>query len=563
MKRILVLLVVVVLALPASLTMAKSEPECEITTIQVYGLNSPFDTFDGYLNDYLMEKIGVRVELIFSDVGKIQAMFASGDLPDVGFYSVNGTLDQAIRANLLTDLEPYLDKLPHFTENFAPAIEYSRNVLSGGKGIYGLPTNSGYVDINKTFPIDAGNSTYWIKWDVYEKIGAPEVKTMDDIIPVLKKMMEAQSTVEDGSKTWGIGLALGWGEGAEFQTPIVNIFATTGYDGYMFGVKELNTVENKLGCDALDEDSVFMKGIRFYYDCNQAGILDPDSIYQYLNSANAKINNGQYMTVGFGEWQGVYNDAHDHGEKASAYQPLLAPWVVSSCNSATGFQYGQQPYSVSATTEHLDACLKYLDIMYSYEDVRQMLYGPEGLFFTKGENGHCFTTPANDERLKTGVALDSEGNEMQLASFAFGMDWKSIDPANGEPIEMSKWPSEVAKIKANSPTLKSWCNHYGFEGPLEGFIAQNGRGYIPSPRALYFKPAMDEDTELVNNAVIAELRTGAWRMIFAKEEAEYNAIHDEMVNNAKGLGYDIMLKWSDKAWAAANAELAKYDAAIG
>jgi putative aldouronate transport system substrate-binding protein len=52
------------------------------------------------------------------------------------------------------------------------------------------------------------------------------------------------------------------------------------------------------------------------------------------------------------------------------------------------------------------------------------------------------------------------------------------------------------------------------------------------------------------------IREYSWKMIYAKNEAEYNKLKQEMVTKAKGLGYDDAVAWEvDLAkrtvWAAA------------
>ena len=75
---------------------------------------------------------------------------------------------------------------------------------SAGTGsIYGLPTTVGDHSTKDSYLDSTERNALKLKWDVYEEIGAPEIKDAGDIIDVMEKMVEAHPTDEDGNPFYG------------------------------------------------------------------------------------------------------------------------------------------------------------------------------------------------------------------------------------------------------------------------------------------------------------------------------------------------------------------------
>lgn len=60
------------------------------------------------------------------------------------------------------------------------------------------------------YPQDDVNFNPQLRWDVYKEVGKPEIKTLNDYIPVLKQMQDAYSKTEDGKSVYAISLFNGW-----------------------------------------------------------------------------------------------------------------------------------------------------------------------------------------------------------------------------------------------------------------------------------------------------------------------------------------------------------------
>ena len=67
-----------------------------------------------------------------------------------------------------------------------------------------FPRRLVYLNCLKTMDFaDTGRDAVKVNWDVYYAAGCPEINSVDDLIPVMKKMMEIKPEADDGTKTWG------------------------------------------------------------------------------------------------------------------------------------------------------------------------------------------------------------------------------------------------------------------------------------------------------------------------------------------------------------------------
>ena len=49
-----------------------------------------------------------------------------------------------------------------------------------------------------------------MRWDLYEKIGMPEIESPEDLLHVLKRMQEVEPTSESGMPTYGFAYGPIW-----------------------------------------------------------------------------------------------------------------------------------------------------------------------------------------------------------------------------------------------------------------------------------------------------------------------------------------------------------------
>ncbi len=71
-------------------------------------------------------------------------------------------------------------------------------------------------------------------------------------------------------------------------------------------------------------------------------------------------------------------------------------------------------------------------------------------------------------------------------------------------------------------------------------------------------PPFTDEMEQISARVGDVLKTISWRMVFAKDEAEYNALKAEMIEKAEGMGINDFVEWFDAEYTKAIEFGAKY-----
>ena len=160
---------------------------------------------DTYWGKILKEKINVSLNILPGGdqaQQKLQALMAGGELPDIVIFGNIKDFQNAIRGNMLVNLDDHLDKLPNVKLNASRALQYYRDNVSNDTGkAYGIPSGVG--------PAELGTETNWgpyIRWDLYKKAGSPVINSFDDYLPLLKSMQELEPKNKDGKNTYGITL---------------------------------------------------------------------------------------------------------------------------------------------------------------------------------------------------------------------------------------------------------------------------------------------------------------------------------------------------------------------
>ena len=137
----------------------------------------------GWKGDYFAS-LGLQLEVWAYSDEKTNAILASSDLTDIMYVTAKNR-DVMIEANMLLKLDDYLDKMPH-AKAYKPlgtALNHARQFLSAGTGsLYGLPTSVGDNSTKVSLADSTERNAVKLKWDVYEKIGAPKSMTLGDLI---------------------------------------------------------------------------------------------------------------------------------------------------------------------------------------------------------------------------------------------------------------------------------------------------------------------------------------------------------------------------------------------
>jgi hypothetical protein len=496
----------------------------------------------GYKGDVFASQ-GFKLDVWAFSNEKTNAILASGDLPDI-MYIQNENLTDVIEGGMLLELEPYLDQLPRLKayKDAAVALNYVRRFKSAGTGkLYGLPTTVGDHSTKYAVVDSTERNNVKIRWDVYQKIGAPPIRSYDELIDVMEKMYKASPVDEKGNKFYGT--ILNNGSDSNFWACI---YLWERWQGYLEWnlpyMLDTNMITGEIS-SILNTSSNYYKGLKWYNEVNRRGLMDPDSINNDRPTQKAKVDAG-YALVPSGYLPGWF---------AQNDMPYYIPGTQIYYNTTSA--YGGLLFGINAKVKNdpvkLKACLAYLDLMYDPDAQFMIRCGPDGDFWYSDGKGNAFFTEAGLAYMKArgnfdGYTLKS-GEQIALWGIPFGANLGaqlSYKDGAGGPriITVTEWKEAQAFALADD-SIAQWQKTTGYKDWKE-WLGPNFHGTGPLDNVASFcTPQPDQDLQLIVSALRDTVVNASWQMVYAKSEAEFQQIWNKMVGDCNGLGARKVIDW--------------------
>ncbi|GIO12839.1 hypothetical protein J19TS2_23940 [Cohnella xylanilytica] len=533
-----------------------ASPSREELTIDVFSMLSNFSgEQQGWFAKVVKDKFNLKLNIISSNLEgggdvKFSAMMSSGDLGDLVVFGDDGQKYQdAIKTGMLLDWTEngLLDTYGKNILQYAPkAIEKNKVNFGGGSKVYGIGFDVGE---DKEGPSEARDLTYHpnLRFDLYQKAGSPTITKMEDYLPVLKKMQELEPKSDSGRPTYAFSMWKDWD-----GNMMMNAKAWAGLhgfdetDGFNNGGFTLISADKDEIQGVLDEDGYYLRALKFYYDANQMGLVDPDSLTQTFDDVVNKMTDGQLLFTWF-PWMNTYNTPE---RLAQGKGFALVPFKEERT-----FSYGFNPYggnrvwAIGSKAKHPERILEFLDWMYSPEGVTVANYGPEGLAWKKGADGKYELTEFGEQAFPS--------NPTPVPEEFGGGTWKdgqnqinnttlkltATNPLTGDPYQYDLWTSYLAK--APNKLEEAWRAAMGGATTAKEYLEKNNLLAVNKQIFTGTAPEVISDELSQKQSQVAQvIKQYSWKMIFAKDQAEFDKLKQEMIDKAKGLGYEDVLNWN-------------------
>jgi putative aldouronate transport system substrate-binding protein len=524
-----------------------------LVTLDVYSgpANTTGIQANTYWTEVLKEDLGVQLNILPQNRDLFNAMMASGELPDVVIvHEYAQTLDM-IKAGLVLNLDEHRAKLPNAYANIPTAIQYMKDNVSNGTGnLYALPNNV----TNRPQQVGSLNLGPYIRWDYYKEQGMPALNEIEDYLPLLKKMLDAHPTNEAGQKVYALGGWTDWDGNANGATMFIAGMLPGFYGGdreaylYMEADYGNNTTRS-----ILDDNSWYKRGLKFLFTANQMGIFDPDSINQTWSEYQVKATAGRTL---FTWWSWGWGDfgTQDRAQQKIGFKlvPFTNEKHVLNPPNYIGSSWS---YHISKNTKNLDAALRFVDYMYSYDGILNLALGRKGVYWDQDSSGEPYIT-------QLGWEINNRGREFPNGGFAYdglnvinssGLSTMNLHPALKREIGTSDWikkdfaPPDTALVADWKAVMK----------------AQDDLDYYKQHNMLIQRPFAPMNPPPDNILQIAA-RVGqviqplSWQIVYARDEAEFNRLWADMVQRAKGVGADTVVQWYTDEFNRAKTSSAKY-----
>lgn len=524
-------------------------------TLDVFSMLSNFSGEQpGWFAKVVKDKFNIKLNIIASNLEgggdvKFQSMMAGGNLGDlVVFGATDSKYLDAIEAGQLLDwnkdglLERYGPNLMSYADK---ALEMNRKTFGAGTSIYGV---GGDVGPDSDGPSEGRELNYHpnLRWDLYEALGRPQIKTMEDYLPVLKAMKELQPTSDSGKPTYAFSMWPDWDGNLMMNAKAwAGMYGFEENDGFNPGGFTLVSADTEEIQGLLDDNGYYMRGLRLYFDANQLGLVDPDSLTQNFETVVDKIRDGQILFA----WFSWLDDAYNTPERAAEGKGFhLVPFEEERAFSNGFNPYGStRIWAIGSKTKYPERVLELVDWLYSPEGTMVSNYGPEGMMWELKDGKPVLTAlgeeafPSNSTPIPEefgGGVWDKGRNQINNTTFKLS----AINPETGDPYDYQLWSSTLAK----NPTKleENWRAAMDASTPVEWFV-KNDKIAVQKP-IFTGEPyvEMTDDLKQKQGQVAAIIKQYSWKMVYAKDEAEFNKLKEEMVTKAKGLGYDDVVAFN-------------------
>lgn len=521
----------------------------EFITVDVFDTLANYQgTQSGWFAKSVKDKFNMELNIIAPNVAGggdtlFQTRSTAGNLGDLIISKTeDGRFQDMVTAGLLMDMTDLM-KDKDVVKNYGHAIEKTNEMVEQ-EGMWAIPSEissqSPEVSSDGIEPLVAP----YVRWDGYAAAGYPEVKTLDDLIPVLKEIQEAIPESESGKKTYAISLFKDWD--GNMMVNAKNYASLYGYDEIGFVMAKADGSDFQ---DMTDEEGVYVNALKFLFKANQEGLVDPESTTQNYDILSDKYRDGQVLSS-LWSWQGSsYYNTMERKEQGKGFMPLMIDDM--SCFSMGCYSQGNTKgvIAIGSQAKDPERLADFIDWLYSPEGMEisgqaNGAAGPEGLTWEMKDGKAVYTEYGEKALPNNAEPVPEEWGSGIWKDGVSALNFKSLalvdeNPKNGEPYMSSMWESRLAKN--NTPLDQDWQKYAeGSKTTIEYLGNKNALSVAPGTS--YITPAESSDIATLRSQCKTVIVDSSWKMIFAKDEAEFNSVLKDMRDTINGLGYADVLE---------------------
>ncbi|MBO5030400.1 MAG: ABC transporter substrate-binding protein [Lachnospiraceae bacterium] len=532
---------------------ALSENNCpyeEFIVVDVFDLFANYQGIQsGWFGELVKKKFNMELNIIAPNVtGGGDTLYdvrvAAGNLGDLIICKgVKGELQDLVNAGLIYNMENDLQGKEIM--KYQDAIEnLNSNVQQ--EGIYAIPSqvSSNAPDV----PSEGVEPVYgpYIRWDLYKQLGYPELETLEDLLPVLKQMQENYPLAGNGAKTYGFSFFKEWDD--NMMNAIKQPCCMYGYDEYGVVLAKADGTDFQ---SIIEDDSLYVRMLNFYFEANQLGLVDPESANQNYDQCFEKYKEGQVL---FSPWPWLGQAAYNTTANVEAGKGfMIAPVKDMQIYSYGCYPYGNQDSVIAVGSKAKDPqrLVDFINWLYSDEGIMAngtnlsgAAAGPEGLTWEMREDGPYLTDFGREALLNGGqIQVPEEYGGGIWAEGVSTLNYKAVVQCEkneaGYYYYYNMWDS--VKELDTSPLKMDWKEKMGADTTME--YLQSNHMLLVALGTMYVAPVENSEQSTIRNQCKRAIQSYSWEMIFASDRESFESLLDEMQATVISYGYDTILEY--------------------
>ena len=525
----------------------KDKPaELEPMILEVYSQPANFQGEQpGWTAKILKDKFNVTLNIIAPQVagGDIfAARSAAGFLGDIVVLD-NADIQACIKSGLIYDISEEMKSLTSFNDFKTQLDVYNSSLEGVGEGsYYAWPTEMANTSPTTFTPIIPGVAPT-LPWDYYAEVGAPEMNNLSDLVKTLRAIQDLHPTNANGDSSYGITLWPDWD-----GTSIENVNQLTKWYGQeVNGSILLDATGKRLPLTA--DDGAYKKILQFFFEANQAGVVDPDSGTQNWDSVNQKFNSKRAFLI-WNDWQQGFWNTTERGNNGENY--IMAPINDLNIYQPSDPYFGSGRAFAIGTNDpaRKERAMMIFNWMSSPEGLESIHGGIKGFTYEDAADGNGFVRTAAGEY----ALMDNSPvpEEFGGGFYADGMmqinQWMAagvaVNPTNGYSYSASLWPAEVEKAKTK--TTKDWATRFDAENPVDYLLKNNIVSVVPFVNVNLTPDSTD--IALIRSNCGTLVKDASWKMVFAKDQAEFDSIWENLKEELDGFDWESLVEFDTEKY---------------
>lgn len=529
---------------------------------EVTGSSGPDDTtepyeFDAYYSyqgsvkpwgedaasKYMNEKFNIKVNYSCPEAdadSKLNLMISSDDLPDVIILDRNANWLKLINLGKLVDINTLKYEGCSFDEDI---LESTQKLLSVNGGLYGIPN---WARKGAT----GGNMSWMVNHDVYEQLGSPELKTLEDLHQF---MLDAKDKGVKTSDDQSIFPWLPRQDDNGFYT-VSAIYRSYGHpnliDTYW------SQADNDVKLAVYDDN--YIAALKIANQWYKEGLF-PETTYTDSNDQFVeKLSNGRAAITYYDFSQDDTNHFRTLLQEKDGNTYDLLGWELKDSPiypAADGVDYvygeegGTVGWNVNCITTKAENPQRIFDLyswMLTKDGSINMMYGPEGgLWEGKDDEGNPILKKPEEE-------LTSD--EKNAAGC-----WFWSQPAHSDNVDLTKYAVNEQQPEESRSWVISIQDHV-FTPEDSIHPAVPGQKFLTDENAnLSLEIDPTEDLGMARQAIADECKMRIPQIIMASDDATFDKLVQDLKDFAESNQvHDIEKIYTDKR--ASNIELQGYTA---
>lgn len=516
----------------------------ELMTIEIYDVAANYQGVQtGWFGKVLKDKFNIELNIIAPNIaGDSAALYqtrcSSGNLGDIVILDNSDFID-CVEAGLIKDISADLPEYNNLSEYMNQINAFNDTIQM--EGTYGIPCQMTNTS-SDTYSEELVYTSPMVPWDYYTELGSPDLETADDLLQLLADMQAAHPTNAEGDKAYALSLWSAW----DSDMGISNVVETLKWYGEQLNGSVLLSADGSMK-SLTDDNGAYYKALHFLFKANQMGLVDPDSGTQDWDTTYNKMVNKRVYLFWY-NWQRNYWNTIERAEKGDAYINIPVAEMNFFQNSDPYYGDGRVWGVGSQVDEEKEKrIMELLDWLASPEGIVYQQCGLKDFNYTVNEDGTF--TRINENALAENLEVPEEygGGGYSDGSNAINQ-WIvagiSTNPENGEPYLPDYWSSTIEQNQTK--VTREWQEKFGAENQVAYLTEHNMISIVPKVNIVLESDSTDiavlrsECGKLVNNY--------SWQMIFASDEADFQAQWEDLKTQLNGLGWDDLVAFDKEKY---------------